>query len=250
MRFTRQFNHINQPVTLGATMKTLSRFAIFAALLSGGGFLPLIAQAAPSIMLEKGASYSVNDSIYAYRVPTRDNAGVIRYYDVIIDLTVNNSGKIGTTANVSSFLSPAVTTGVIAPGTYREPGGPDTCTVSNINLTNARIQSTFICTAGGSGTTPGNRRIEFSVVTGPVNSGHPFLSELVSDGVNLRTDVNTQTWGMVTAGNDSLGSCNWFIQGVLISAKTNGSRIILSAMNNSTSSTAPTTRCGSTLTKI
>lgn len=229
-------------------MKMLTKFAMLAVFF--GGLAPFAAQAAPSIMLEKSASYALSDSVFAYRVPTQDSAGVIRYFDVIIDLGVASNGTILTTANVSSFPSPSVTTGVIAPGTYRETGGPDICTVTNMTLTNGRIQSFFICTSGGTGTTPGTGRFEFSVATGPVTSGHPFLAELLSFGVNLRTDVTTQTWGLVTQGGFSLGTCATFSAGNRIGAKTNGSQIVLSVMGNGSSTLAPRTLCGNTLTKI
>ncbi|MDD5266513.1 MAG: hypothetical protein PHO08_05210 [Methylococcales bacterium] len=218
----------------------------FAVLTLLSALVPVIAQAAvPRAMLEKSATYALNDSVHAFRVPTVDNLGKIKFYDVIIDLTVNTNGTISPTANVSSNPSPSVTTGVIAPGTYQEAGGTDTCKVVNMTLTNGRIQSFFTCTNAAS-------VFEFSVATGPITAGHPYLDELKLKKVNLRTDVATQTWGIVTNGRLYLGLCNnedngfYFEPGTAIGAKTNGSQIVISVISNNHS---PNSACGNTLTK-
>ena len=220
-------------------MKMLYKIALLTLL---SAFVPFAVQAAtPSIMLEKSASYALNDTVYAYRVPTQDSLGVIKYFDVYIDLNVNSNGTIATTANVSSFPSKSVTTGVIAPGTYQETGGTDKCTVTNMTLTNGRIQSFFSCTYGTV------TRFEFSVATGPLTAGHPYLAELLLKKVNTRTDVGTQTWGIVGDSFFSLGACQFNARGTAIGAMTNGSKIVISVINNSA---LPNTYCINTLNKI
>lgn len=215
----------------------------FAVLTFLSALMPVIAQAAvPRAMLENSTTYALNNSVHAFRVPTVNSLGQIKFYNVIIDLNVNASGLIGSTANVVSSLSPNVATGVVVPGTYKETGGTDTCKVTNITLTNGRIQSSFICNNGAN-------VFEFSVATGPVTAGHPYFAELSAKGVKLRSDVATQTWGLITGGSLFLGTCSG--NGAYpIGVKTNGSQIILSVFNPGTSTVAAIFRCGNTLTKI
>ena len=221
-------------------MKTFNRKLAAVALLSA--LAPVVAQAVvtPRAMLEKSATYSLDNSVHGFRVPTVNSLGQIKFYDVIIDLTVNTDGTILNKANVLATLSPSVTTGVIAPGTYKETGGTDTCTVTNMTLTNGRIQSFFKCNNGAN-------QFEFSVATGPVSTGHPYLAELLLRKVNTRTDVATQTWGIMTGGHFVLGTCNVGVSpGTVIGAKTNGTLIVISVLAN----VAPHNfYCGNTLNK-
>jgi len=209
-------------------------------------FIPSITfSAVPSAMLEKSATYALGNTVHAFRLPTVNNVGQIKYYDVDVRLNVNPNGTI-TTANVTkSQLSPLVTTGVIAPGTYQETGGTDKCIVTNMTLTNGRIQSFFKC---ANGTNVANV-FEFSVATGQVTAGHPFLAELLLKKVNTRTDVNTQTWGIgTTQGGFNLGGCSFGgLAGTAIGTKTNGNVITVNVINNGA---APNTYCAPTMTKI
>ena len=177
----------------------------------------------PSIMLEKSQSYVLGNYVRAFRVPTKNSTGTIRYYDVTIKLVVNPDGTLNPVANVSASLSPAVTTGVIVPGTYKAPDGSTPCKVTNMTLTNGRIQSFFTCNSDNP------YFFEFSVVTGPVTAGHPYLNELVAAGINQRADVGTYTWGLITNhAFYSLGCGGWLPRGDPVGAKTDGSRLILS----------------------
>ena len=205
--------------------------------------VPVIAQAVvvPSAMLEKGATYALGDSVYGFRVPTVNSLGQINYYDLVIDLNVNTAGTISPTANVVATKSLVIpTTGVMVPGTYRATGGSttNTCTVTNITLTNGRIQSYFSCN-NGYGTL-----FESSLVTGPITSGHPYLATLLSNGINTLTDVSTQTWGIITSGSLYLGACGGISRGQAIGAKTNGSKIFISVFNGNTF------YCGNALNKL
>ncbi len=203
--------------------------------------LPSVAHAAtPSIMLEKSASYALSDTVRAFTVPTIDSTGKVKYFDVIIDLNVNAAGIISPTANVLATPFTPVATRVLIPGKYQVSGSADTCDVSNLTLTNGRIQSIFKCTHGA--TVSG-----LSVVNGTISAGHPFLAELLARKVNLQSDVATQTWGLTDGSNLYIGSCLYY-GGYGIGAKTNGSQIILSTY--STGVAPHTYRCGNTLTKL
>lgn len=195
--------------------------------------LPVLAQAAPKALLEKSASYATGNDFKAYSVPTVDIDGKYKYYDVTVTLTVNDDGTIEPTAGVTSAVSPSITTKKLVAGTYKSTDGATTCTVSNLTLTNGRIQSNLSCVRAN---VP---NFTLSVATGGVTSGHPFLAELVSHGIDKRTDVATQTWGIVTNQYFSVGSCSsgYYNAGVSIGAKTDGKNLMLSVYSNTTPST-------------
>jgi hypothetical protein len=107
-----------------------------------------------------------------------------------------------------------------------------------MTLTNGRIQSFFSGLDNGDSTLPH----QLSVATGPVSAGHPFLDALLAAGINVRPDVNTYTWGLLTNGNFSVGTCGGYGPGYQIGAKTNGNQLILSVFNGQF-------RCSATFTK-
>lgn len=208
----------------------------------GAALVPALAVAAPTAQLEKSATYAFGSEVHAFRVPTTDSAGKIKYNDVVIKLTVGQTGVIATTAKVTATASLNPPTSVsLVPGSYKASDGT-TCTVTNVVLTDARIQSNLTCL------TPTSTNWEFSVVTGPVAAGHPYLSDLVAAGIDKRTDVNTQVWGLVTGGSGyaKVGNCGYFSAGYIIGAKTNGSQIIISSLFYSNPAQF---RCGGTLVK-
>lgn len=192
---------------------------------------PAAALADTGVQLEKSATYAFGSEVHAFRVPTTDSAGKITYNDVVIKLNVGANGSIATSAAVTATASPNPPTTVnIVPGTYKASDGT-TCTITNFTLTNARVQSNVLCV------TPnryGNAyNWDFSVVTGTVTSGHPFLTDLVAVAIDKRSDVNTQIWGLVTGGisGSSIGQCSTFYTKNIIGAKTNGNQIIISLFN-------------------
>jgi hypothetical protein len=160
--------------------------------------LPTVAQAAtPRAMLEKSATYALDNQVRAFRVPVQGSTEPIKFYDVTIQLEVLPNGTLDPLADVIATLSPTVTTGVIAPGTYKSLDNATTCTVTNITLSNARIQSFLNCTYNGASPP---RLSNVSVATGSISAGHPFQAPLVAAGLHTRPDANTFTWGLVTNG--------------------------------------------------
>ncbi len=192
------------------------------------GLAPAMAMAAPATQLEKSATYAFGNEVHAFRVPTTDSAGKIKYNDVVIKLTVGATGVIATSATVTATASVNPPTSVsLVPGSYKASDGT-TCTVTNLTLTDARVQSNLTCL------TPTSFNWEFSVVTGPVAAGHPYLSDLVAGGVDKRSDVNTQIWGLSDRWINSakIGACIFLTKNI-IGAKTNGTQIIVSLLSGS-----------------
>lgn len=192
--------------------------------------IPAVSQAQelePSVRLEKSASYIFSNKIRAFRVPTIDIEGKVRFFDVAVDLIVNPDGTLGSTADVAFSFSPVVATSLIRGGTYKSSSENAACTVNNLTLVGGRIQSFFECDTGGSFT--------MSLANGLISSGHPFETELVNSGIDKKPDVNTFTWGIVTDVSDAspdIGSCRFF-KGYRVGAKTNGNLLILSLFHPS-----------------
>lgn len=201
---------------------------------------PALAQAAPSTMLEKSATYAFGSEVHAFRVPTTDSAGKIKYNDVVIKLTVGATGVIATTAKVAATASPNPPTSVnIVPGSYKASDGT-VCTATNFTLTSGRVQTNFVCI------TPVARNWEFSVVTGPISDGHTYLSQLVTAGVDKLADAPTYSWGIATTGNGRVAACEYFDDGYVVGAKSNGNQLVLSAFYYRSPATF---RCGGTMVK-
>ncbi len=206
----------------------LSHYRMFAVIMFLSTFISSVALAQPNprIMLEKSQSHALDNKVRAFRVPVTNSAGVVTYYDVTVTLGVSTTGVVSPTAAVTATRSPSVTTGVIVPGTYVATGGATRCVVTNMTLTNGRIQSFFACNDAG-------RLHQLSLATGLISAGHPYRTELVAAGIHTRPDVNTYTWGLITNGYFSVGTCgdpNYGI-GLPVGAKTNGSQLILSFFN-------------------
>lgn len=217
------------------------KLAIIAFVIGGGLLTTGVSHAVERAMLEKSASFALNNSVHAFRVPTVDNLGALKYYDVKIDLLLNPNGTIQTTANVASSPSPNVGTVNIVPGVYQESNGTDKCTVINMRLPNGRLVSTVKCTDGN--VVADN--FEFVVASGPISTGHPFLTQLVADKVNLRTDAANYNWGMRSAAVFSVGVCTHNFKDP-IGAYTNGNQLVLTVVATTNAATV----CTTTLTKL
>ncbi len=210
-------------------MKYKNKFAII--VLGSIGISSLVHSVPQTAKLENSSTFATGETIQAFRVPTFDSANKMKFFDAVIQLAINPDGSINT-ATVTSTPSLTVGTVNVVPGTYQETGGADKCVVTNIKLTNGRTQSLFRC--ADSATTGGT--FEFSVATGAISAGHPFLSQLIAKKVNIRTDVGTQNWGIVTATNNNafrLGGCAFGNPvGTAIGVKTDGNIVTVTVITN------------------
>ncbi|MFZ1426537.1 MAG: hypothetical protein WAS21_07190 [Geminicoccaceae bacterium] len=202
--------------------------------------VPGAASAQQKAMLEKSASYALDNNFRAFVVPIQDNLGNVKYYDVTVALTISPSGVVSPTAKVTATASPLVTSMVIPPGTYKASDGT-LCTVANITTATGRIQSNFSCALSAV-------RVEFAVATGPVSAGHPFLTPLIAAKIDKLPEVGSKIWG-VTLTNTSgakIAGCGAFSTNPMteIGAVTNGNIISLSLYSNN-----PAFKCGFNLTK-
>lgn len=216
--------------------RQLTSLALLAAL------APSVSLAAPpTVMLEKGQTFAFGNQVKGFQIPTQDSTGKIKYYDMTVTLTVNDDGTVNPFAGVTATLSPVVKTGVITPGTYKSADGNTSCKVTNMTLTNGRIQSFLTCTHGSyiSGV---------SLATGAITAGHPYVAELTYSGIPQRTDVQTQTWGIVTGGSFAASnSCRLYSAKYPIGVKTDGKMLELSVYSYGSSGSS--FNCSSTFTK-
>jgi len=193
--------------------------------------VPAMSLAAPRVLLEKGQTFALDNEVRGFQIPTIDSFGEIKYYDMTVTLTVNDDGSLNPIADVVTSTSPTVNTRALIPGTYKSIDGVTVCKINNITLTNGRIQSFVNCTGLY------NHLSELSFASGAVTAEHPNYPDLVVAGVNKRTDVNTQTWGIVTNGSFGVGSCGYYSTKYPIGIKTNGKTLVFSIY----SITAPST---------
>lgn len=218
-------------------MRTMLKAPVATLALAAATLAGTALAATPTAMLEKSQSYAHDNVVRAFAVPTQDASGKIKFYDVTIELTVNNNGIIDPLADVTATVSPAIKTRVVPPGAYKASDGT-ICNVTNMTLSNGRIQSFFAC-AEETGTA-----FEFSVATGTISSGHPYLTFLQGKGLDKLTDAATYTWGRVTNGYFDVGGCGNFNTAYAVGAKTDGSVLNLTIYYTSTDQ-----RCQASFTK-
>jgi hypothetical protein len=72
----------------------------------------------PTAFTERSKGIATGEEIHLYGLPTIDSKGRTRYYDVTITIDVRNSGRLATTATVSSVAAPRVRTNEFVPGEY------------------------------------------------------------------------------------------------------------------------------------
>jgi hypothetical protein len=154
-----------------------------------GAFLPSILSAAtPTAYLERSKVIATGRQIKAYSVPTKDEDGTIRYYDITINLPILANGKPRVTAPVISVPSPRVRVNEFVPGTYT--GGGASCTLLSSPF-GARTEVVLNCTFNG---------YNFSATwyTGPI-AGHPYQIELENASIDTlpRSVIENFAWGKV-----------------------------------------------------
>ncbi|MBK8182717.1 MAG: hypothetical protein IPK63_07325 [Candidatus Competibacteraceae bacterium] len=205
---------------------------------------PMVATT-PRMYLERSTVLSFDRQFRAYRVPTVDANGVVRYLDITVTLTPGATGIPAATAAVSSVLSPNIVSNAIVPGTYKylpvTATNVDSCVVSNVALTGGRSQSFFSCADNG-------RVMEMSVATGPITAGHPFLTELQYANAHTRSDAANYFWGKVTASDSTryLGSCGFYYEDI-VGIKQVNNQIIIYNFDNGSNSAGNGVDCSVTL---
>lgn len=187
------------------------------------------AQAQPAVFTERAQVLPTGNVIHAYRVPTTDVNGTIKYYDVEVVLAVNDAGKIAGNASVASVPSLKVLGNKFVAGTYKSPEGA-VCTVGVSILASGRQQGSVACGAGFQG----------SWVTGLMD-GHPFEVDLRAAGIDQIAGYTDYAWGKLGAVSGVWFGC--MRTGDVISAVQAGDKLTINGYDN-----GKTQLCGTTLT--
>jgi hypothetical protein len=143
----------------------------------------------PTAFLEHAKIIGIGNKIHVVWVPTLDINGKTKYFDLEIDLTVNDKGKIGDTAAVIVVKFPTFLTNEFIPGTYSGLQG-DTCTLALSVAAGGRTAVAWICKDG-------DGKVIFSAnwVTGPI-AGYPFEPDLTAAHIDQITGAENVTWGI------------------------------------------------------
>lgn len=199
--------------------------------------LPLTAAAAvPRAYLERAEVIATGKQVQAFRVPTKDANGRLKYYDVTINLSVLADGKIDP-ANVtlSSVATPAVLTNGFVSGTYLDNLG-NTCTLTTSAANGGRLEVALSCLD------PNGGSILTAAWTTGLIPGHPLERDLAYAGIDAIPGYSNYSWGMVGSTYGTIWGC--FYRGYVISARQVGSQLSLSSYGNDDYAD-----CGITLTK-
>lgn len=216
-------NEHNLLITLG--------FAAVGSLLASPSFA-----ATPKAYLENAQVFATGKKIQAFRVPTTDIDGKVKYYDLTIDLNILDDGKIDTVAaSIKAALSPNFAANKFIAGTYVDGLGA-TCTVVTTVLQGGRTEAAMSCKHTNGHT------IQANWVTGLIK-GHPFELELKAAKIDLIPAYSNYSWGKVA---NSTTSFWWGCMGAneILSARQNGTTLSLGGYNSSNQQA-----CGVNLTK-
>jgi hypothetical protein len=158
-----------------------------------------LAVTTPTAFLESAQIIGTGTQLQAYRVPTKDQNGVTKYYDVTVTLNVLPNGTIGTTSAVASTLSPTLASNKFIPGTYKDPNG-NVCTVAVSTLNGGRMQSALTCRL------PNGYPLSATWITGPV-PGHPFELDLRAAMIDKIPGYQNFSWGKVSSADALWWQC-------------------------------------------
>lgn len=196
--------------------------------------LPIAAAAAtPAVYLERGQTQASGNQVRSFNVPTTDSNGMIRYFDVTVDLNVLDNGRLGPSAAVAAVASPKkVVTNLFTPGKYVDAIGNE-CTVGVGTMPSGRQETSLSCsgTSGIWNATWDNGDI----------AGHPFELQLRAAGIDQIPGYNNYAWGIDGLTTNAYAGC--FYTNDIVGARQVGNQIVVSrygAVNTST--------CGNTLT--
>lgn len=172
----------------------------------------------PTAYLERSEVIATGKQVRAYRVPTRDIVGKIRYYDLVINLSVLDDGKIATSASsITPTLSPSVLSNQFVPGTYTDNQGT-TCIVNTSVLNGGRVEVALSCKES-------SYIFTANWASGAIG-GHPLELDLVQTGIDKIPGYGNYSWGKVGAtSNVSWWDCFYSGGGDIISARQVGNTL-------------------------
>ncbi|NOS75295.1 MAG: hypothetical protein HOP36_12340 [Methyloglobulus sp.] len=152
--------------------------------------------AVPALFLEQSSITGVSDTLKASRVPVRNAAGAIKYYDIEIKLQLDALG-VPVLAPLYPVvgLSPALTVGQFKAGKYKDAYG-NVYTVSGPGAASGgRTTWAILLTKTGT-SCPSCSLNSGSWTTGAI-AGHPIQPVLTAQGITS----TAYSWGIIDAAN-------------------------------------------------
>jgi hypothetical protein len=193
----------------------------------------IAAETPKSVYLERAQTQASGAQIRSYGVPTTDLEGKVLYWDVTVDLTVNDAGKPVGNATVTAVKQPKVRTNLLVPGTYTDNFGA-ACTLNTAVLGSGRQEASGTCKINTS-------TWNFSIINGDI-SGHPFELQLLAAGIDQIPDYRDYNWGIDGSTSNNYGGC--FSTNYVIAARQVGPQIVVTRYGFDNIGD-----CGNTLTK-
>jgi hypothetical protein len=201
---------------------------------AAGFFLSLPSFAlTPTAHLENAQVYAIGKTIQAFRVPTVDSNGVVKYYNLTLNLNVLNNGTIDTTAITASTQVANSPSNKFIPGIYVDGIG-NTCTVVTALLLGGRTEVAISCSYS-------TYKLQANWVTGLI-PGHPFEQELKTAGINTLPYYSNYSWGKIAYNYGLWWGC--MTQNEIISARQLGNTLSIGGFD-----TANIQKCGVNLVK-
>ncbi|HEV2854924.1 MAG TPA: hypothetical protein VHC97_19185 [Thermoanaerobaculia bacterium] len=155
--------------------------------------------AQPRAFFQLATPQGLNNQMGITRVPVVDASGAIKYYDVTLVFSVDNTGKLSLNSSATKIVaSPNLAVGAFTPGIYE--GGPSHCehVVGAPGIVgNGRISGSIADDNCGLY----SLRFNASWVSGSI-TGHPNEAALRAAGISFQG----YSWGVLgTVGDDWIG---------------------------------------------
>ncbi|MBS0448354.1 MAG: hypothetical protein JSR59_20705 [Proteobacteria bacterium] len=198
--------------------------------------VPALAPAAtPTMYIERAQTQASGNQVRSFSVPVTNTNGLVRYWDVTIDLNALDNGAIGPNAAVTATASPKkVVTNLFTPGNYVDPLG-NTCTVMVGTMPSGRQETSLSCKAG-TGTSVWNATWDNGDI-----AGNPYELQLRNAGIDQIPGYNNYAWGIDGLTTYPFAGC--FATNYIVGARQVGSQIIVTNYGAGNVSL-----CGNTLT--
>lgn len=212
-----------------------ARFTLAPALAALVTTMAAQAQTTPAAYLERSQVLPTGNVIHAYRVPTTDINGKIRYWDVEMTLSVNDQGRIAGSVVAASVPSLKVPGNKFVSGTYKDTNGA-TCTVGFSILGSGRQLTGINCT------NTLTHDLSSSWTTGLIE-GHPFELDLRAAGIDQIPGYEDFAWGK----NGAVTTTQFWgcmSTGEIVSAAQSGDQLVINGYDKSNIQL-----CGVTLTR-
>ena len=149
--------------------------------------------AVPALFLEQSSIAGVSDTLKAFRVPVRNSAGTIKYYDITFKMQLDALGApVLAPLNPVVGLSPTLTVGQFKAGKYKDAYN-NFYTVSGPGAASGGRTTWAILVTKVGTSCPGCAPASGSWTTGAI-AGHPIQPVLTAQGITS----TAYSWGTVS----------------------------------------------------